>query len=131
MSLSTRLFTLLHGHLVGTDEEGNRYYEQRGAGALSHPDLGPSKQRRQRRWVLYKGEVEASRIPPEWHAWLHYTVESPPDPEVVAKRRRFWQKKHQPNTTGTPAAYLPPGHSLAGGRRRKATGDYDAWIPPK
>lgn len=130
MSLYTRLFTLLHGRLVGTDSAGNRYYEQRGVGVESHPDLGASKQRRRRRWVVYNGEAEASRVPSEWHAWLHYTVKLPPDPEVVAKRRRFWQKEHRPNATGTPGAYLPPGHSLAGGRRDKATGDYEAWTPP-
>ncbi len=130
MSLYTRLFTLLHGRLVGTDSTGNRYYEQRGIGVESHPDLGTSKQRRRRRWVVYNGEAEASRVPSEWHAWLHYTVKLPPDPEVVAKRRRFWQKEHRPNATGTPGAYLPPGHSLAGGRRDKATGDYEAWTPP-
>ena len=43
--------------------------------------------------------------------------------------RRPWQKEHQPNPTGTPAAYLPPGHTLKGGRRAAATGDYEPWTP--
>ena len=31
--------------------------------------------------------------------------------------------------TGTENAYLPPGHTLEGGKRAKATGDYEAWRP--
>jgi len=31
--------------------------------------------------------------------------------------------------TGTVSGYRPPGHALMGGKRRKATGDYEAWTP--
>ena len=44
--------------------------------------------------------------------------------------RRRWQKEHLPNQTGTKAAYRPQGSVLAGGRRAKATGDYEPWTPP-
>ena len=27
-----------------------------------------------RRWVIYKNVIEASKIPPEWHAWIHFSV---------------------------------------------------------
>ena len=37
--------------------------------------------------------------------------------------------KSEPNHTGTNAAYLPPGHDLRGGKRDRATGDYEAWQP--
>jgi NADH:ubiquinone oxidoreductase subunit len=77
--------------------------------------------------VLYNGEVEASRVPPEWHAWLHRTVVDPPKPG--AAQPRPWQKPHQPNLTGTGQAYRPPGHTLKGGQRAKGTGDYEPWIP--
>jgi NADH:ubiquinone oxidoreductase subunit len=40
-----------------------------------------------------------------------------------------WEKPHIPNLTGTPAAYRPPGSTLASGRRPKATGDYQPWTP--
>jgi NADH:ubiquinone oxidoreductase subunit len=40
-----------------------------------------------------------------------------------------WMKPHLPNLTGTPLAYRPSGHTLAGGRRAAATGDYQAWSP--
>lgn len=117
MSIGTRLFTWLHGESVGTDSFGNRYYR----------DRRTAGQKRERRWVLYKGEPEASRVPPEWHAWLHSIVREPPRPEALP--RRPWQKEHVPNLTGTPAAYRPPGHTLRGGHRPKGTGDYEPWIP--
>lgn len=113
----THLVTWLRGEPVGTDAEGNRYYQERRIPAG----------RRRRRWVVYEGEAEASRVPPEWHAWLHYTAAECPGPGRVASRP--WQKPHQPNLTGTAAAYRPPGHTLEGGHRSPATGDYEPWTP--
>ena len=53
-------------------------------------------------------------MPPEWHAWLHHTVDEVPR----ADRPRYpWEKPHQPNMTGTPYAYHPPGSVLRGGHR--------------
>jgi NADH:ubiquinone oxidoreductase subunit len=118
MSLGTKLYTFFNGELVGTDAEGNRYYQER---------REPKDGRKRSRWVMYKGVAEASRIPPEWHAWLHRTVDTPP---TQAKRlRKPWQKEHRPNLTGTTAAYRPPGSEYEGGRRDKATGDYEPWRP--
>jgi len=116
-NLWTRIFTGLHGKFVATDSFGNRYYHER-----SRP-----KDRRRRRWVIYKGEVEATRVPPEWHAWLHYTLDEPPLGGGVP--HAGWQKPHRANPTGTDAAYRPPGHLQAGGRRDPATGDYEPWRP--
>jgi NADH:ubiquinone oxidoreductase subunit len=115
MSFGTRLFTWIRGDLVGTDRDGNRYFtEKKGVGG-----------RKRRRWVLYKGKVEASKVPPEWHAWLHYTVDQP----LAAPTDKPWVKPHEINSTGSPAAYLPPGHDRRGGVRPAATGDYQAWQP--
>jgi NADH:ubiquinone oxidoreductase subunit len=76
---------------------------------------------------MYNGVVEASRVPPQWHAWLHHTMaEVPQDADHL---QYPWQKEHQPNLTGTPAAYRPPGSVLRGGDRPRATGDYEPWIP--
>lgn len=116
-NLWTQIFTRWHGKFVAADSFGNRYYQERRA----------PKGRRQRRWVLYKGAAEASKVPPEWHAWLHHTIGEAPIGGGVP--HKDWQKEHRPNQTGTDAAYLPPGHLLAGGRRDKATGDYEAWTP--
>lgn len=117
MSFGTRLFTRFFGELVGSDQFGNRYYL----------DRRTKGQKRERRWVMYNGEVEASRVPPEWHAWLHRTVVDPPT--VSAPQAQPWQKPHLPNLTGTSQAYRPPGHTLKGGHRAKGTGDYEPWVP--
>ncbi len=117
MSFGTKLFTRFYGELVGSDQFGNRYYL----------DRRTKGQQRERRWVIYNGEVEASRVPPEWHGWLHRTVVEPPT--VVAPQVRPWQKPHLPNLTGSAQAYRPPGHTLKGGQRAKGTGDYEPWVP--
>jgi len=115
MSVGTRLFTWARGELVGKDSDGNRYYTEKQA----------IKGRRRRRWVLFAGKAEASAVPPEWHAWLHYTVDAPLTPSAD----KPWVKEHIPNLTGTAGAYLPPGHDRRGGVRAAATGDYEAWQP--
>lgn len=114
----TRLTTWRTGRLVGTDEFGNRYYEQRkGVGPLGRP----------RRWALYEDLAEPSKIPAGWHAWLHYTVDLPPTEEPYTMRP--WQKPHRMNMTGTAEAYRPPGSILTTAHRPKATGDYKPWRP--
>lgn len=122
ISFGTWLFSKLRGQEVGRDQQGNRYFRMKGGGQVHGESL-----RKERRWVIYKGDVEASRVPPEWHAWLHHTSDEIP-PEGGPERRP-WQKEHLPNLTGTPEAYLPPGHTLKGGHRAKATGDYEPWTP--
>lgn len=114
-SIGTRLFTWLHGREIGRDGAGNVYYEER----KSRPGTRP------RRWVIYAGVPDASAVPPEWHAWLHYTTEVP----IAAPHPRPWQKPHLPNATGTPFGYRPPGHDYQGGQRARASGDYEAWTP--
>ncbi len=115
---SNRIYTRLRGKLVGTDGMGNRYYVQKkGVGPLGVP----------RRWVIYKNLAEASQIPPEWHGWMHYMVDTPPTEEDYTARP--WQKEHRMNMTGTPQAYRPAGSILASGKRPKATGDYKPWRP--
>ena len=119
-TLNTRLNTWRHGELVGHDEFGNAYYRTRG-GKLD-PVLGF-----ERRWVIYAGESDASMTPPGWYGWLHHTVDIAPPQETY--QPRSWQLPHQPNLTGSPAAYRPHGSTLRDGERPAATGDYDAWTP--
>lgn len=114
----TRLFTWRFGKLVGQDEAGNRYYEQKsGVGPLGVP----------RRWVIYKSLSEASQVTADWYGWLHYTVDTPPTQDNYQPRP--WQKPHRMNLTGTPSAYRPAGSIIGEGHRPKATGDYKAWRP--
>ena len=117
-TFGTQVWTSLYGEFVGEDEFGNRYYRRRG-GKID-PSLGF-----ERRWVIYNGEPEGSKVPPEWHAWLHHMVNEVPQP----RQRYPWEKPHQPNLTGTPQAYHPPGSVLRGGHRPRATGDYEPWTP--
>jgi NADH:ubiquinone oxidoreductase subunit len=124
MNIGTLLYTWLKGEIAGTDQFGNRYYRERGKHKLQR---GGGLYSRERRWVLYKGEVEASRVPPEWHAWLHHTVDVLPKDAGYPKYP--WQKEHQPNMSGTPGAYRPPGSLLKGGARSTASGDYEPWNP--
>ncbi len=124
MTVGTRLFTWWRGELVGTDPFGNRYYRDK-----THPKLvrGGGRPSREKRWVLYPGKAEASRVPPEWHAWLHHTIDAPP---ADGGRPKYpWQKEHEPNLTGTPVAYRPPGSLYRGGERDRAAGDYEPWLP--
>ena len=110
-TIGTQVFTWRRGERVGEDSQGNVFYRTRDDA---------------KRWVIYNGEAEASRVDPEWHGWLHHQSNDIPSKEGF---RRKWQKPHQANMTGTNQAYRPPGHVLEGGNRDKATGDYEAWKP--
>jgi NADH:ubiquinone oxidoreductase subunit len=111
--IGTLLLFRFGGHEIGKDPYGNRYFRERKT----------PKGVRERRWVLYAGEPEASKVPPEWHIWLHHTADAP----IPDSARRAWQKPHIANMTGTPDAWFPP--ALEGKARDKATGDYQAWKP--
>lgn len=114
----TRVTIWRQGRLVGQDELGNTYYVQRkGVGPLGVP----------RRWVVYQNLAEPSKVPPEWHGWLHYTVDTPPTEEAYTAKP--WQQSHRMNMTGTAEAWRPQGSILAASARPKATGDYKAWRP--
>ena len=115
MTLGTWLFTKMRGELVGTDAEGNRDYRDKRTIA-GMPRQG---------WGVFNGVVEASRVPAEWHGWLHHTTDVVP-PEGGPPRKP-WQKEHLPNLTGTARAYRPPGHSLSEGEKPKPP--YEAWRP--
>jgi NADH:ubiquinone oxidoreductase subunit len=111
-TIGTQLYTRRHGQRVGEDEQGNVYYQAEGG---------------KRRWVIYNGESEASRISPDWHGWMHHTFDQPPT--VAPLRVKPWEKPHAPNLTGTAGAYAPPGAVTGPTSRARATGDYQAWVP--
>ena len=108
------------GRAVGEDAFGNRYYEAR-------DDRDSYDRGRPRRWVIYRGYADASKVPAEWHGWLHYTFDEPPT--VTPLPRQSWEKEHLPNLSGTIHAYRPKGSLARGGERQRATGDYEAWTP--
>ncbi len=112
-TFGTRFYTWRKGEFVGEDAQGNKYYR--------------SNDGADRRWVTYNGLVEASRIPPEWHGWMHHTVDTLPSEEDYEPHE--WELPHKPNLTGTPYAYRPEGSILSPSERPRVTGDYEAWSP--
>jgi NADH:ubiquinone oxidoreductase subunit len=118
-TIGVRFTVFRRGVFIGQDEQGNRYYEAR--------DNKDSYDSRKRRWVIYQGYAEASKVPADWHGWLRYTFAEPPT--VAPLPRRAWEKDHIPNLTGTVGAWLPPGSIGRDGVRAPATGDYQAWTP--
>ena len=89
-TIGTFIYTLFTGKFVGRDEFGNRYYSNS----------------KGKRWVIYKNKVEASKIPPEWHLWIHFLTNNKPSSNTI---KFSWQKKHEENLTGTAEAHKPEG----------------------
>ena len=116
-TIGTAIFTSRKGEEVGTDAAGNRYYRSKNV----------KDGQRERRWVIYDGANDASRVPSEWHGWLHGAGEDVPESNLPPPR--IWEADYTPNATGTAQAYLPSGALERGGRRASATGDYEAWTP--
>ncbi|MFO1260557.1 MAG: NADH:ubiquinone oxidoreductase subunit NDUFA12 [Sphingomonadaceae bacterium] len=115
-TIGTSLFSAMKGSKVGEDHMGNRYFEG-GKDVHGNP----------RRWVIYNGPNDASRVPAEWHGWLHGSLDGPPESNLPPAR--IWEADYTPNQTGTAQAYRPRGAIEQGGVRAAATGDYEAWTP--
>ncbi len=116
-TFGTLLTIMRRGHKIGTDDYGNQYFEER----------QPSYDGKKRRWVVYRGYADASRVPSEWHGWLHHTFADAPTQTPLP--HKVWEKEHHPNLTGTIHAWRPKGSLTKGGARAAATGDYEAWSP--
>lgn len=119
-TVSLALYTSRNGRLVGQDEFGNTYY--RAIGPLIDRSVGP-----ERRWVVYNGLADASRVPPGWRGWLTHAVDVAPTEEDYVPRE--WQKPHVENMTGTPGAYRPKGSQLAPGGHPAQNDSYVPWSP--
>lgn len=91
---------------VGDDEFANQYYI-----------------RNNKRFVVYKGLCEPSKVPMHWHRWLHYSCDEIPNSESFANKYS-WQKTHLPNLTGTKSA-----HSLYKTNTKKTNSSYESWQP--
>ncbi|MCV3274101.1 NADH:ubiquinone oxidoreductase subunit NDUFA12 [Roseobacter sinensis] len=109
-TLNTQLWTWRKGVKVGEDSQGNVFYENKD---------------KTRRWVIYNGEAEASRVDPEWHGWLHHTWDAAPTEAPLP--RKAWEKPHQENLTGTALAYAPKGSIRRSDPAPRS--DYEAWSP--
>ena len=107
-TLGTRIYTFLSGNLVGQDEFGNKYYENK---------------KKNKRWVIYKGEIDASKISNQWYSWIHFTKNKI---ELNKNIKKYsWQKPHKDNKTGTEKAYKPNKIS----NKSKNFKKYETWKP--
>lgn len=94
-----KFFCWRKGQFVGSDSFGNRYYQTK---------KPAGKNLKEKRWVIYHGEQEGSKVPAEWHGWLHFRTNELPNLEYLY----YWQKPHLPNLTGTSLANLYHRNSL-------------------
>ena len=88
-TIGTRIQTFFYGKYVGKDKTGNKYYQSKSG----------------KRWVIYNGEIEATKIPVEWYSWMHSIKNKIEDNHELEKYK--WQKNHLSNQTGTDKAYNP------------------------
>mgnify|MGYP005696587769 FL=1 len=109
-TLNTQLFTWRKGVRVGEDDQGNTYYRTKDD---------------KRRWVIFNGESEATKVSPDWHGWLHRTWHMHPNAKPL--EHKSWEKPHTKNLTGSALAYAPAG-SLRN-KTQKQRQDYEAWQP--
>src|SRR4051812_15394791 len=110
-SLGTALYSWRKGSRVGADSLGNAYFSGKDG----------------RRWVIYSGSNDVSRVPPEWYAWLTRQIDDVPDRALPPPPK--FLKPPVPNLTATSAAYRPSGALERGGRRAAASSDYQPWTP--
>lgn len=100
------------GELIGTDKYGNRYYQNK------MYFYGRN------RWVEYADHVnmdyDGSQIPAEWHRWMHYITDDPPNKVVPVHHK--WMIDHKENLSGTSQAYMPYSTTKP---------KIQAWVPPK
>jgi len=105
-TLGTFIYTFFLGKYVGLDEFGNKYYSNS----------------KDKRWVIYKNNVESSKISSEWYLWIHFLSNEKPSNK---EHRYLWQKQRKQNLTGTKEAYKPEG-SLSRDSKRNLK-KYDTW----
>ena len=106
-TLGTFLYTLFFGKFVGKDNSGNKYYQNN----------------KGKRWVIYNGEINASKIESDWYQWMHYQTNSNPLKTKISKHS--WQKPHSDNKTGTEKAYRP--NKIT--NKKKDFKKYESWKP--
>ena len=105
-TIGTFIYTLFLGKFSGKDQFGNKYYSNS----------------KGKRWLIYKNEVESSKIPPEWHLWMHFLTQNKPSENT---KKFIWQKKYEENLTGTIKAYKPEGSLRSDSKKNMKK--YETW----
>ena len=94
MSFIDKFLAKICAKKIGKDDFGNQYYV-----SCFKNSLGRNK-----RLVIYNGLDLSSKVPPMWHAWLHYMTDEFP----IGNKKKFeWERDFEPNLTGTKYAYEP------------------------
>ena len=94
MSFIDKFLAKIWAKKIGKDDFGNEYYV-----SCFKNHLGRNK-----RLVIYNGLDLSSKVPPMWHAWLHYMTDEFP----IGNKKKFeWERDFEPNLTGTKYAYEP------------------------
>jgi len=106
-TFGTFFYTMFFGKFVGKDEFGNKYY----------------KNKKEKRWVIYNGEINASKITSDWFSWIHHISNKTP---IESQKEKFsWQKPHKENKTGTKEALKTNIISKNDKKFKK----YESWKP--
>ena len=108
MNIIILLVTIFFGKRKGSDCFNNTYYYSK------FKLFG-----RQRRWVLYKGIVESSKVHPSWENWIRHLSDEPLK-DVPYK----WSKNNVVNVTGTEYAFYPQNNST----RMLGYNSYKRWV---
>lgn len=108
-TIGTRIWSYFNGQFVGSDKFGNKYFQNKND---------------TKRWVLYLGQVESSKVPPEWNGWLRFTSQTIP----LSNKKYEWEKEHIENQTGTPNSYYPR-ESIIKNPKSKKRLEYKKWSP--
>ena len=105
-TVGTFIYTIFFGKFFGKDQFGNKYYSSS----------------KGKRWVIYKNVIDATKIPPVWHSWIHFLTRNTSSDDT---KKFSWQKQHQENLTGTNKAYKPEG-SLSSDLKKNIK-KYETW----
>jgi NADH:ubiquinone oxidoreductase subunit len=111
MKFFTKLKISFFCQKVGIDSFCNKYYESK-------------KGKKKKRFVIYSKIEDSSRVPAQWHSWLHYTSDETPSENNNIKNA--WQKAHLPNLTGTKFIY-----SSLQYQNKYREKHYQSWNPNK
>ena len=114
MSLTDKIWIKIFAKFVGEDKFNNKFY--------SYLD---KKLNKERRYVIYKGEYEPSKVSPAWFTWLHYLTDIIPKEDVKYNWQSFFSRE---NLTGTDKKYLPEGLKNSEEFTSKIK-TYEAWMP--
>ena len=106
-TVGTFIYTILFGKFVGKDDLDNKYYQNK----------------KGKRWVIYKGEINASKIDSDWFSWIHYQTDKIPSENP--EKKHIWQKPHKDNKTGTRESYKP--NTID--KKAKDFKKYETWKP--